>query len=236
MEDDSEDEEKPGSPIAKYIRSELRSMRKQNSSETSMIDFNDNEAKKRTHYEIQTNYLGIGPSYRGTGIYDEPFFDPEVKVRKSVKHKPEDPTFGYEILLGYSDIDQVDKVKKALLETTTVLKENTCEPTKDLVKLLKLLRDAHPPERKPSATREEKKADALREKLAHSHLYLVYKLKIECHNMDQIKLIEEAVLDSSVIVFASVTPTFQPEPELEPTLKTKVKERIKIIFNLGPLG
>ncbi|KAG0553546.1 hypothetical protein M758_12G019900 [Ceratodon purpureus] len=105
------------------------------------------------------------------------------------------------------------------------------------MKLLKYLRDAHPPVRKPSNTREEKKSDALRQKLQQLHLCLVYKLKVVCHSMDQIKMIEDAVLDSSVIVFSSVNPTYEPEPEiLEPTLKMKVKDRIKNIFNLGPLN
>ena len=230
MEEDNEDDEIPRSPIAKFIRSELRKIKKQKSSNTSIVDFNENEARARSHYDIGTNYVGIGPSYRDNGIYDEPYFEPEVKPAiKIVKHKPEDPTFVYDILLGYSDVVQIDKVKNALLETTTIIRENTCEPNKDLTKLLELLRDAHPKQRH---TREEQNADALRDKLAKNHPCLVYKLQIECHSMDQIKMIEDSVLESSVIVFSSVNPIFKPEP----TIKMKVKERIKNIFNLGPLN
>jgi hypothetical protein len=237
MEEDYDNKVKSGSPIAKYIRNELPNMKKQKVSETSIVDFSENEAKIRNYYENETNYPSIGPSYRDTIIYDEPFFEPEVKpLVKNVQHKLEDCTFSYKILLGYSDANQIDYVKKALLETTIVIRENTCEPTKELMKLLKFLRDAHPLVRKLSNTKEEKKADVLHEKLANNHFCLVYKLEIECHNMDQIKMIEDAVLESSVIVFSNVSPNFKSKPEiLKPTLKIKVKERIKNIFNLGPL-
>lgn len=234
MEEDNEDDEKK-SPIVEHVKKELHKIKNQKSKETSILDFNDNEAIKRTHYDDDSNYLGIGPSYRNPDP-DDKFFKKVQENAKISKSKSTDSIFIYKISIGYSNPTQIDQIKKALFENTTVLLEGTREPTQDLTKLLKFLHDAHPIVKKKHATYEERQSNAIKEMIAANFPCLVYKLKIECHDIDQIKKLEEALLDTSVIVFSCVNPSHKKIEALEPTIKMQVKQRIKNIFNLGPLN
>lgn len=228
------DSGKQSSPTLDHLQNDIRKLSISKSNETSILDFNNSETESRTHHHDDLVYVGAGPSYRKIEPDNDPFFRRKEEEQEIISDKASNSTFIYKMSLGYSNPTQLDQIRKALLKDTVVMLEGTREPSQDLTKLLQLLREAHPMVKKKTATYEERKSEAIKEMIAKTHPCLVYKLKIKCEDMDQVRRLEESLFDTSVIVFSCVSPSFPKNHVAAPTFKMQVEKRIKDIFNLGP--